>query len=90
MAKDARKSDFKNFSVSSQAVNSNIRLDDVKPLASIDTMLKIQESVQDVIVQEESIGHARAEEQQSTEQANVYRRQLGDKFCAMEVRVSPI
>lgn len=66
-----------------EAVHSNIRLDDVKPLASIDTMLKIQESVQDVIVQEESIGHARAEEQQSTEQANVYRRQLGDKFCAM-------
>ena len=70
-----------------QAEKSNIRLDDVQPLASIDTVLKTQESVQDVIVQEESIGHARAEEQQSNEQAEVYRRQLGDKFCAMVVRI---
>ena len=70
-----------------QAEKSNIRLDDVQPLASIDTVLKTQESVQDVIVQEESIGHARAEEQQSNEEADVYRRQLGDKFCAMVVRI---
>lgn len=76
--------------MSSQAEKSKIHLDDVKPLASIDTVLKTQESLQDVIVQEESIGHARAEEQQSTEQANVYRRQLGDKFCAMVVRESSI
>ena len=72
---------------SKKAEKSNIRLDDVQPLASIDTVLKTQESVQDVIVQEESIGQARAEEQQSNEQAEVYRRQLGDKFCAMVVRV---
>ena len=70
-----------------QAEKSNIRLDDVEPLASIDVVLKTQESVQDVIVQEESIGLARAEEQQSNEQAQVYRRQLGDKFCAMVVRI---
>lgn len=73
-----------------QADKSNIRLDDVQSLASTETLLKTQESVQDVIVQEESIGHARAEEQLSNEQADVYRRQLGDKFCAMVVRMNEL
>ena len=70
-----------------QAEKSNIRLDDVQPLASIDTVLKTQESIQSVIVQEESIGNARAEDRQANEEAEVYRRQLGDKFCAMVVRI---
>jgi len=70
-----------------QAEKSNIRLDDVQPLASIDTVLKTQESVQSVIVQEESIGNVRAEDRQANEEAEVYRRQLGDKFCAMVVRI---
>lgn len=71
-----------------KAEKSNIRLDDVPPLASIDTILKTQESVQDVIVKEESIGQAKAEEQLSNEQADTYQRQMGDKFCAMVVRTT--
>ena len=69
-----------------KAEKSNIRLDDVPPLASIDTILKTQEGVQDVIVKEESIGQAKAEEQLSNEQADTYQRQMGDKFCAIVVR----
>ena len=71
-----------------KAEKSNIRLDDVPPLASIDTILKTQEGVQDVIVKEESIGQAKAEEQLSNEQADTYQRQMGDKFCAMVVRTT--
>ena len=37
-------------------------------------------------MKEESTGQARAEEQLSNEQAEAYRRQMGDKFCAMVVR----
>ena len=69
-----------------QASKSKIRLDDVEPLASAEVLLKTMEGVQDEILQEESIGLARAEEQQSTEQAETYRRQMGDKLCAMVVR----
>ena len=54
-------------------------------MISTDTLLKTQESVQDTLVKEESIGHARAEEQLSSEKAEAYRRQMGDKFCAMVV-----
>ena len=37
-------------------------------------------------MKEETTGQARAEEQLSNEQAEAYRRQMGDKFCAMVVR----
>lgn len=69
-----------------KAEKSDVRLDDVPPLVSADTILKTQEGIQDVIVQEESIGQAKAEEQLSNEQADTYQRQMGDKFCAMVVR----
>ena len=69
-----------------KAEKSNIRLDDVPPLISADAILKTQEGFQDVIVKEESTGQARAEEQLSNEQAEAYRRQMGDTFCAMVVR----
>ena len=70
-----------------KAEKSKIRLDDVPPLATADTLLKTQEGIQDVIVKEESIGQARAEEKLSNEQADTYRRQMGDKFCAMVVGI---
>ena len=55
------------------------------PLIKADTLLKTQEGIQDVLVKEESTGYARAEEQLSSEEAESYRRQMGDKFCAMVV-----
>ena len=55
------------------------------PLVKTDTLLKTQEGIQDVLVKEESTGYARAEEQLSSEEAESYRRQMGDKFCAMVV-----
>lgn len=66
-----------------EAAKANIRLDDVPPLIKTDTLLKTQEGIQDVLVKEESTGYARAEEQLSSEEAESYRRQMGDKFCAM-------
>ena len=73
------------FRFCQKAAKSNIRLDDVPPLIKTDTLLKTKEGIQDVLVKEESTGYARAEEQLSSEEAESYRRQMGDKFCAMVV-----
>ena len=62
-----------------------IKLDEVEPKATAETLIQQMENVQETIIQEQIIGQARAEEQQASEQADVFRRQLGDKFCTSMV-----
>ena len=60
-------------------------MNDVEPKVTADTLIQQTEKVQEVIIQEQIIGQAKAEEQQATEQADIYSRQLGDKFCSTVV-----
>ena len=57
----------------------------MEPKATSETLIQQIENVQETIIQEEAIGLARAEEQRAIEEAEVYRRQLGDKFCSTVV-----
>lgn len=71
-----------------QADKSKIKLVDGERNQCAETVIKTHEGVQELIIQEESTGQAKAEEQQSNEQTEAYTRQMGDNFCTAVVSVT--
>jgi hypothetical protein len=70
-----------------QAEKSKIKLDDVEFKANAEILIKSHEGLQETIIQEEIIGQAKAEMAASDEEAETYRKKMGDMFCSTVVRL---
>lgn len=68
-----------------KAERSKIKLDEVEPKATADTVLKTQEGVQGTIISEQITGQANAQREASDQEVEAYRRRLGDMFCSTVV-----
>jgi len=68
-----------------KAERAKIKLDDVEPRATAETVIKTQEGVQDTIILEQITGQANAEQEASDQEVEDYRRRMGDMFCSTVV-----